>query len=209
MQIFELAANVHNVDFVINSFEGFSYFGIFFVSIFVSLVFPLPEAVALLLFGFLGAVTDLNIFAIFFATMAGLIFGNNSLYRLSYMGSRFVKRFHSKLKKNKLVKYEHLVSDNAFKTVYFLRLVAGVRFFGPVVCGTLAVSWKKFFWSDLGATMINTSIFMLLGYFFHQRLIYLIVEVEVVRNVLLFFSAFILGMMIRFFSKKDKVKNIF
>ncbi|EKE25329.1 MAG: hypothetical protein ACD_5C00206G0008 [uncultured bacterium] len=194
--------NFKEIGFILSSIKGTSYFGIFILSIFVSFIVPLPEAVALVLFGFIGATTELNIFVIFSVAFMGLILGDNLLYRLSFLGNDFVKRFDRKMRKNKLIKYENMVVDNVFKTIYFLRLVAGVRFFGPVIAGTLGVSWKKFFPANIGATFLNTVIFVALGYFLHNRVISLLAEVEIVRNILLLSSAVIVGFLISIFSQK-------
>lgn len=194
--------NFKEIGFILSSIKGASYLGIFILSIFVSFIVPLPEAVALVLFGFVGATTKLNIFIIFFVAFLGLIIGDNLLYRLSFLGNDLVKRFDKKMRKNKLIKYENMVVDNVFKTIYFLRLVAGVRFFGPVIAGTLGVGWRKFFLANFGATFLNTFIFVALGYFLHSRIISLLAEVEVVRNLLLLSSAVIVGSLISIFSKK-------
>lgn len=195
--------NFDEVGFFLGSMGNFSYLGIFLVSIFVSLLVPLPEAVALVLFGFVAATTKLNFGIIFLATFLGLIVGDNFLYRLSFFGNSLVKRFDSKLRKHKLIKYEHLVADNVYKTIYFLRLVAGVRFFGPVIAGTLGVVWRKFFFANFGATFLNTALFLWLGYFFHDRVVPLLAEVEIARNALLFFSAVIVGFLISIFKRKQ------
>lgn len=194
--------NFSEIGFVLGSVKGAPYLGIFILAIFVSYVVPLPEAVALVLFGFIGATTKLNVFFIFGAAFAGLVLGDNLLYRLSFLGNGFVKRFDRKMREHKLIKYENLVAGHVNKTIYFLRLVAGVRFFGPVIAGTLGVKWNKFFWANLGATFVNTLIFVGLGYFFHRRIVALVAEVEIVRNILLLSSAVIVGFLISVFKRK-------
>jgi membrane protein DedA with SNARE-associated domain len=143
-----------------DSIKSGSYIGIFLLSMLVSYVVPLPEVVALLLFGFIGATTKLNIFFIAAIAFAGSILGNNLVYRLSFFGNTWVEKFNKKIRKHELIKYEHLVVDNIAATIYFLRLITGVRFFGPVIAGSLNVRWQKFFWADFGATLINTIFFV-------------------------------------------------
>ncbi|EKE12115.1 MAG: hypothetical protein ACD_14C00011G0001 [uncultured bacterium] len=194
--------NFNDFGALIDSVKSGSYMGIFLLSIILSYIVPLPEAVALLLFGFLGATTDLNIFVVFSIVFLGIVIGDNILYRLSYFGNAWVERFNLKMRKNKLIKYENLVVDNINKTIYFLRLVAGVRFFGPVIAGTLGVSWRNFFIANFGATLINTAFFIALGYYFHGKIVPLIAEVEIARNMLLFSSAVIVGFLLNVFRKK-------
>lgn len=204
MDIPNLHYNLRELGFIISSIKSASFFGIFLLSIFVSYVVPLPEAVALLLFGFVAASAKINIFLVFGAAFLGLIVGDNLLYRLSFFGNAFVKKFDKKMREHKLIKYENLVIDNVYKTIYFLRLIAGVRFFGPVIAGTLGINWRRFFLANFGATFLNTIIFIALGYFFHQQIISLVAEVEIVRNILLLSSAVIVGFLLSIFSKTKK-----
>ncbi|EKD58692.1 MAG: hypothetical protein ACD_56C00069G0006 [uncultured bacterium] len=194
--------NFREVGFIMSSVKNGSYFAIFALSILVSFVIPLPEAVALLLFGFIGATSQLDIQTIFAVAFLGSIVGDNGLYRLSFAGNAWVERFNRKMRRHKLIKYENLVVGNINKTIYFLRLITGVRFFGPMIAGTLGIGWRKFFLANFGATFINVAIFVSLGYYLHQNILSLIAEVEIVRNLLLFSSAVIVGFLLNIFSRK-------
>lgn len=196
--------NFRGLGFLMGSIKSGSYLGIFLLSVLVSFVVPLPEVVALLLFGFIGATTELNIFFVFLIAFIGSVLGNNILYRLSFLGNSWTEKFNVKMRKHKLIKYEHLVADNIFKTIYFLRLVTGVRFFGPVIAGSLGSPWKKFFLADFGATFLNTAFFVFLGYQFHRHIFSLIAEVEIFRNILLFSSVVIVSFLLNVFSKDRK-----
>lgn len=198
--------NFHELGYLISSIKNGSYAAIFFVSFFVGYVFPLPEVVALILFGFLGATTNLNIFLIFLIAFLGSILGDNLLYRLSFLGNRWVGKFNEKMRKHELIKYENLVLDNIGKTIYFLRLITGVRFFGPVIAGSLNVSWRNFFWANFGATFFNTLLFVSIGYYFHRHIFSVIAEAEVARNALLFFSAALVAFLLTTFSNKKNTK---
>lgn len=188
-----LQNNFHEIGFLIGSIKSGSYVGIFLLAMLVSFVIPLPEVVILILFGFIAATTKLNLIAVIATAFAGSVLGDNVIYRLSFLGHDWVGKFNEKMRQHKLIKYEHLVVKNIGRTVYFLRLVTGVRFFGPVIAGTLGAKWKKFFWADFGATMLHTIIFILLGYYFHKRIFAIIAEVEIIRNLLLFSSAIIVA----------------
>lgn len=193
-----------NLGFVFESIRGGSYFGIFFVSVFVSFVLPLPEVVALLLIGFAARTGAVDLTTALAISIFGTIIGDNALYRLSFFGNKFVERFNRKMRENKLIQYEHLVADNIGKSIFFLRLVTGVRFFGPVISGTLGVRWRKFFPYNATATILHSVLFVLIGFSFHRRIIPVIVEVEVVRNILLFSSVLIVGILLKIFSKEKK-----
>jgi membrane protein DedA with SNARE-associated domain len=194
--------NFHHFGFVLNSIKGGSYVGIFLFSMLVSYLIPLPEVVLLLLIGFLAKTAGFNLGTAIALSIAGIIIGDNVLYRLSFFGNKYVERFKRKMRANKLIQYEHLVEDNIGKTIFFLRFVTGVRFFGPVISGTLGIRWKKFFFFNVGATILHSLFFILLGFYFQGRILPLIAEVEIVRNVLLFSSVLIVGVLIKIFSKK-------
>ena len=190
--------------FILDSIRGGSYLGIFFLSMVVSFIIPLPEVVLLLLIGFLAknAGNDLSIAIL--VSILGTIIGDNVLYRLSFFGNAYVERFNKKMRAHKLMQYEHLVADNIGKTIFFLRFITGVRFFGPVISGSLGVNWKKFFLYNSSATILHSMLFILLGFLSHRKIIAIITEVEIVRNVLFFSSVLIVGFLLRVFSKKTE-----
>ncbi len=188
--------------FVLDSVKGGSLFGIFFVSMIVSYFLPIPEIVALMMIGFLTKKAGLDLSAVVLVSIAGTVAGDNLLYRLSFFGNKYVKRFNEKMRASKLIKYEHLVLDNLGKTIFFLRFIAGVRFFGPVISGTLGARWKKFFLYNGVATILNNAIFILMGFYFYRNVAVVMTEVEIVRHALLFSSVLIVGFLIRVFSKK-------
>ena len=194
--------NFRELGFILNSIRGGSYIGIFLLSMFVSYIFPLPEVVLLLLIGFLAKGAGFDLGTAITVSIAGTIIGDNILYRLSFFGNKYVERFNRKMRAHKLIQYEHLVADNIGKTIFFLRFITGVRFFGPVISGTLGTKWKKFFLYNSSATILHSALFVLLGFYSHRRIITLIAEVEVVRNILLFSSVLIVGVLLRIFSKK-------
>jgi membrane-associated protein len=197
--------HARNVGFLISSIKGGSYLAIFLMCSLVGYLFPLPEAVLLVLVGFVAKTSPaINIWAALAVAVVGAIIGDNILYRLSFFGNSYVERFNRKMRKHKLIKYEHLVADNIGATIYFLRFVVGVRFFGPVIAGTLGVRWRKFFFHNVVANIIHSSFFILLGYSWHGKIILLITEVEIVRNILLFSSAVILGAIITIFMRSEK-----
>jgi len=197
-----LQNNFREFGFIADSIRGDSYAGIFFLSMLVSYVLPLPEAVLLILIGFVAKNTGIDLRLALASSIAGTVVGDNILYRLSFFGNKYVERWSRKMRANKLIKYEHLVIDNVGKTIFFLRLITGVRFFGPVISGTLGASWKKFFFYNAAASALHGAIFILLGFYWRSKIIILITEVEVVRNILLFSSVFIVAALVRFFSRK-------
>jgi len=194
--------HLHEIGFIINSIKGGSYVGIFLLSIIISYLIPLPESVLLILLGYVAGTTDLNFACILLLSISGGMLGDNIVYRLSFFGNKYVERFNKKMRRHKLIKYEHLVVDNIGKAIYFLRLITGVRFFGPVIAGTLGVRWRKFFFYNCGATLLHSILFIWLGYAYKHKLFLLLAETEVIKNIFLFSSVFLVGILVSVFSKK-------
>lgn len=190
--------------FVLDIIRNNSYIGILLLSMFVSYIIPIPEAVLLILIGFLAKKAGFDLELAVVVSIVGAIIGDNILYRLSFFGNKYVERFNRKLRENKLIQYENLVLGNIGKTIFFLRFITGVRFFGPVISGTLGAKWKNFFFYNGIATALHCAFFILLGFYSHRRIVLLIAEVEIVRNILLFSSVLIVGVLLRIFSKKVK-----
>ncbi|NTW27642.1 MAG: hypothetical protein HGA36_04915 [Candidatus Moranbacteria bacterium] len=188
--------------FIFDLLKENSYLGFFLFSIFVSYLIPIPEAVLLILFGFLAKAAGYDLEVVLLVSIAGTIIGDNILYRLSFFGNKYVERFNRKMRAHKLIQYEQLAAEHIGKAILFLRLITGVRFFGPVIAGTLGTRWKKFFFFSSVATILHSTGFILLGFHSHRKLIALIAEVEIVRNVLFFSSVLIVGILIKIFAKK-------
>ncbi|MEI8344161.1 MAG: VTT domain-containing protein [Candidatus Moraniibacteriota bacterium] len=184
-----------------------SYFGIFLFSIVASYIFPIPEAIFLLLVGYVAKITGMNLIGVIALSTSGIIIGDNILYRLSFFGNKYVERFNRKMRKHKLIQYEHLVTDNVAFSVYFLKFVAGVRFFGPVILGSLRASRKKFVIHNAIASLLHTVLLIILGYYFHKKIVTTIAGVEIFKNVLLFSSAVIVGFIISLAAEKIDKKS--
>jgi membrane protein DedA with SNARE-associated domain len=198
--------NFQNLSQLAHFIKSGSYFGVFFLSIVVSYVFPLPEAIFLLLVGFVAKMTGMNLFLAIGISTVGIIFGDNILFRLSSLGNKYVEKFNRKMRKHKLIKYEHLVTDHVAFSVYFLKFVAGVRFFGPVILGSLGAEWKKFFVHNAVASFLQTALLVTLGFYLHKKIAVTAAAVEIFKNIMLLCSTIIVGVMLTIFSKrKEKV----
>jgi membrane protein DedA with SNARE-associated domain len=199
--------HLHEVGLLVHSIRSGSYAGIFLLSIIVAYIIPLPEAIVLVLFGYVAKTANLNLTYVLLISAAGGIIGDNIMYRLGFFGNKYIEKFNLKMRKSKLIQYEYLVANNIGKTIYFLRFIAGVRFFGPLISGTLGIRWKKFFLFNSSATFIHNALFILIGYFYYRRILVTLTEVEIVKEILLFSSAFIVGILISIFARKNREKH--
>jgi len=200
--MFELQHHFQDITPVIHFIKNGSYFGIFFLAIIASYVFPIPEAVFLILVGYMAKITGMDLVGVLMLTIAGIIIGDNVLYRLSFFGNKYVEKFNHKMRKYKLIKYEHLVIDNVAFSIYFLKFIAGVRFFNPVILGSLRAPWKKFFVHNAIASILHTTLLVLLGFYLHKKIVPVLAGVEIFKNGMLFCSVVIVGFIIKLFGKK-------
>lgn len=192
---------------MITFLEHASYAGVFLVSLLGGFFIPAPEAVLLMLVGFVASKGIINVLVALLFAIVGGILGDMLLFWLSLSGSRHISHFRRKLDKSKLVEYEHLVADNVGKAVFFLRFVAGVRFFAPIIVGASGASWRRFLFFDAWASVVNAILFVLLGYFFQKHIIFTVTTVEIIKNILLFFSALIASVLVGLFWKKEHAKK--
>ncbi|HOF42230.1 MAG TPA: DedA family protein [Candidatus Moranbacteria bacterium] len=206
MHVLDFQNYFENFGMIIHLLKECSYFGIFFLGVVVAYLIPIPEIVVLMLFGFAARVTGLDLVFVFASATAGIIVGDNVAYRLSFMGHRYVEKFNKKIREHELTKYENLVVSHIGKAIYFLRFVTGIRFFGPVISGALGVKWRDFFFFNMTANILHTLLFISIGYFTGKSIMVTIAEVEIVRNILMLSSVFIIGVLLSVFSKRKKPK---
>lgn len=200
----DFQSHLHEIGFVMHLIRENFYFGIFILSIFVSYIVPLPEAILLVFFGYLANVMGVNVASVILICAAGVTIGDNAVYRLSYFGNKYVEHFNQKMRASKLIKYENLVVANIGKAIYFLRFFT-FRFFGPVISGTLGVRWRHFLPLNFSATLLHTTFFVMLGYMCRHNILLLMTEVEIIKTAMLFSSVFIVGFWVHIFLKKEKM----
>ncbi len=185
-----------NTDNVIRIIESFSYLGIAGFSVLTGYIIPIPEEVTLLIIGYVAGIGPIKLYFAVAAAAGGVIVGDNILFLMSLRGSKYVDRLKNKLRKNKIIHYEHVMHEHIGKTIFFIRFVVGLRFFGPVLAGMLKVKWRKFFFINAAASILHALFFISLGYYFHRSFLVLVTQVEVIRHILFFFSASLFGLLI-------------
>lgn len=198
-----------NTQFFINYLEQFSYLGIF---IFIGLsgyIIPIPEEILLLLTGYIAALGYNNLYIALATAILAVLAGDNVLFWLSkYKGSKIIDRLKRKVRKNEINKYKHLMRKHIGKTIFILRFVVGLRFFGPFLAGSMKIRWKTFQIYNLSAVIIYVPIIVFLGYHFHNQLALIITQVEIVRHLIFLLFLAVVGYLISIFlNKKYIIKN--
>lgn len=196
-----------NTQFLINYAGNFSYLGIFILIVLSGYVIPVPEEVMLLLAGYIAALGFNNFyFTLIFAIM-GVLVGDNILFWLSKKsGSKLIDRLKRKIRKHKLMKYRNLMKNNIGKTIFVLRFIIGLRFFGPFLAGSLKVKWTTFQLYNFLAVAIYVPIIVFLGYYFHTRLALIITGVEITRHLIFFAFILLATLMISIFIRNRYLK---
>ena len=200
---------MHNPQFFISYLEQFSYVGIFLLLALSGYLVPIPEEILLLLTGYIAALGFNNVYIALIASILGILAGDNVLFWLSrYKGSRLIDRLKRKVRKNALAKYRHLMKRHIGKTIFIVRFIVGLRFFGPFLSGSMKVKWKIFQFYNLIAVVIYAPIMIFLGFHFHNKLALVITQVEIVRHLIFFLFLAVVGYVISIFiNKKFLIKK--
>lgn len=195
--------------FFVNYLEHFSYLGIFIFVLLSGYLIPIPEEVLLLLVGYIGGLGINNVYMGMIVAMLGVLAGDNVLFWLSkYKGSKLVDRLKYKIRKSELIKYRQLMKKHIGKTIFIVRFIVGLRFFGPFLAGSMKVGWKTFQLYNLLAVVVYVPIIVFLGFHFHNQLASIITKLEIARHLVFFFFLLIVGYLInRFINKRFLVKK--
>lgn len=202
-----------NSEIVVNYLQQFSYVGIFVFTALAGILIPIPEEVVLLLVGYLSGARLVNPYIAAGISIVALLGSDSLLFWLSQRGNRYIEKLRHKLRQNRVYKYEELMKANIGKTIFLLRFIVGLRFIAPVLAGSAKIRWRKFALFDLSALIIYVSLLIFLGYYFHNRVVALITEVEIIRHVISLVSLTIIGWLISLYIHKqflaeDKGKSI-
>ncbi len=192
-----------NTQFFINYLEQFSYLGIFISIALSGYIIPVPEEILLLLIGYISGVGLNNVYIALLASIIGVLLGDNILFWLSrYRGSKLIDKLKRKIRKNEVMKYKNLMKQHIGKTIFILRFIVGLRFFGPFLAGSLKVRWKTFQLYNFLAVLIYVPIMVFLGFHFHKQLALLITEFEIIRHLVFLTFLTFLGFLISTFIRK-------
>ena len=172
--------------FSIPYLEHLSYAGIFILLAFLGHFIPLPEEVLLLTIGYLVSLGFGNLGIVIVVSLIAGCSGDILLYWLSKNGNKLFLHLNRNINEKKIAKYENLMQTHGGNMVFVLRLIVGLRFFGPVVAGSANVALRKFLFYDLLALLIYYPSLIFLGYHFHNNLRNLTSEVGILSHIIFF-----------------------
>jgi membrane protein DedA with SNARE-associated domain len=188
--------------------EGLSYFGTFVVMVLSGHLVPVPEEILLLLIGYASGIGVTNVYGAFVVSSLGVIVGDSMLFFLSRNGNKYIEKFKNKLSPNKLSRYENLMKAHAGKTIFLSRFIITIRFFSPILAGSINVKWKTFALADFPAVIIYVGAFIFLGYHFNNDIASLITEVKFARHIIFVLLITVIGLLISYWAGKKFFRKI-
>ncbi|MDQ5930970.1 MAG: hypothetical protein QG674_136 [Patescibacteria group bacterium] len=177
---------------VINQLGALSYGGIWVVSFLSNAVIPIPEEIVLLALGYLSGTGAINGFIVIPLIISALLANDIVLYSLAKRGSKVTTYLYNRFFAKRLEKKgDAWLSMNIGSIIFFSRFLVQLRFIGPFLAGTRHLPIKKFIFYDLLALLVYVPLFTGLGWYFHSRIILIIEDVGIVKNIVLLVVALV------------------
>jgi membrane protein DedA with SNARE-associated domain len=164
---------------------GLTYRGIFLAIIASGHIIPVPESVMLILLGYLAALGKLSIWKIITAAIFTTTIVDIVIYFLMLGGSELVIKFSKKLNTSLVERYRNAEERHLFGLVFASHFVPGWRFANPFIAGMTQMPWKKFTLYTIVSSIIYAPLFISIGFFFHSKIVPLIMAIESIRHLLL------------------------
>lgn len=145
--------------FCINVISSLGYFGVFFLMVLESMIFPMPSELVMPFAGFLISTGDMNfVLVVLFATLGSIVGSLLSYYMGMYGGDRFVVKYgkYFLLNQEHLKNTEKWFSKKGELTIFIGRFIPVVRHLISIPAGIGKMNIKKFLvYTILGAGIWN------------------------------------------------------
>lgn len=158
----------------ITLFANFSYPKIFLALLASGHVIPIPEGVTLILLGYVANIGSKTLFGVMGIGIFSVLFFDMLLYSISRSGSGLALWLSKKAKVHLLERYKNIRDRETLFLVVVSHVVPGWRFANPIIAGMAEVGWKKFFVFSLVAASIYAPLYILIGFYFHTKVLYLL-----------------------------------
>ncbi|MCX7769610.1 MAG: DedA family protein [Proteobacteria bacterium] len=182
----------------------------FFVLILCGLGLPLPEDIVLIFLGFLIYNGYGNLTFGLFLGYFGIIVGDSIIYLLGKKaGTKILKHklFSKLLTKERLKKAKRFTIDHGKKTIFIARFLPGLRAAVFFSCGILKFKYRTFFIMDSVAALLSAPIFVILGYYFGDKIdyiIHIIKRIDRMVIILLISIILIVYLLKKYYNRKSK-----
>src|SRR5215831_14730402 len=150
--------------------QQFGYFGILLWFLTFDQVTPIPEEISLLLIGYLCAHHIFNPFLAGSLSLIGFVTVDIAYFHLSKTGSRLIKKKSKTGKSSFITSYKEKLRIHMPRTLIFLCFIPRMRMWGPILAGSMKLSFRKFLLFDGIGLSLFTIIYISIGYIFHASL---------------------------------------
>jgi membrane-associated protein len=187
--------------------EHITYFGIFLVTALIGYFIPLPEEVILITVGYVAGQKIITLAGAMTAALAGAAGSDIVMYYLSRTQNKRIDTFVRRLDPIRLNKYQGFIRRRAGFSIFFFRLVVGLRFFGPILAGMTGVRPYVFIFYNTLALALYIPLLIYIGYEFHLRLDAWIAEIVVIRHSIFVGTMILIGFILTVIARRCYVKK--
>ncbi|MCX6179853.1 MAG: DedA family protein [Chlorobiales bacterium] len=187
---------------IIHYLQHLTYFGIFFLLSFLDALIPLPEEIILIMVGYTVFFGTLDPSITVLVAIAAFLVGDNITFWLSRGGSHLIGRLKNRMATPLIEKYSQKMRSKAGITLLIMTFLPNIRFFAPIVAGSVRTPWKTFILYDIVSVGLYVSIYLLAGYFFHSQINGIIQEFELLGHLLMYVFLIAIGIWLGFLTRK-------
>jgi len=192
---------------IMHYLQHLSYFGIFLLLALLDVLIPLPEEIILILVGYTVYFSTLDPSLTIIVSIAAFLVGDNTTFWLSRGGNRLIARFTTKSATPLIERYSQKMRSKAGITLLIMTFVPSIRFFAPIVAGSVRTPWRVFILYDLMVVGLYVSAYLLAGYFFHSQINGIIKEFEMLGHLMIYVLLLGIGLLLGLFMRKQEQKN--
>jgi len=187
--------------------EHLSYFGVFLLLTFLDTFIPLPQEIILLSLGYTAGFELLNEYIVTLVAVLALLLGDNNSFWLARTGSKKILKFKKMEEKAFLKGYAGRMRENAGRTVLVMTFIPNLRFFGPILAGSIQAPWPSFILFDAIAVILYVGLYLFLGYHFHKQLDLIIREFQMSRHIAFYVVLIAAGSVAGFYLRRHREKQ--
>jgi membrane protein DedA with SNARE-associated domain len=190
----------------------FSYFGIFLWFAVIEQLTPIPEEVYLMSAGYIAIHAHMNIVFCGVAAVAGLLVTDNLLFYFAFKGNKFSQKLLKKINHELLDKIKVRLQKKAAITIFIGALVPKLRFFNPLIAGSINIKFRIFFFANALATALYVVVYMSIGILFHRQLNFILKKLDFLQHgvfigVMIVIALFLIIKMSKLILEKNKPKK--
>lgn len=188
-------------------YELLGYFGILLFFVTLDQITPIPEEISLLTIGYLSAHKILNPFYAGVVSLFAFLVVDTVYFFLAKGGDHYLRKKYKKIKHSWFTKLKNRLQHNFPKTLLVLCFIPRMRLFAPLASGAMGVGYKRFLLFDTIGLSLFTTLYITLGFVFHNGLHAIAQEMETVQHILFFAAIVLLGVVFLFFFGRRYLKN--